>query len=91
MWTNSVAVIAQSFFHNWEARVNGERAPLLRANHAFQGLELPAGESVVELAYVDKWFRTGLWITGTTMLMLIIVVLSWKKLGFRGYARPASK
>jgi hypothetical protein len=28
----------------WEAYLNGKRAPLLRANHAFQAVALPAGE-----------------------------------------------
>ena len=39
----ALVVIAQSFYHNWRAYVDDRPTPLLRANYAFQALEVPAG------------------------------------------------
>ncbi len=55
----AMVVIAQSFFHNWRARVDGQPARLWRANHAFQALEVPAGASRVTLTYEDRTFYCG--------------------------------
>ena len=55
-------VLAQSWYPGWKARVNGIEAPLLRANAAFVGVELPSGLSVVEIAYEPKSIEAGLWI-----------------------------
>jgi hypothetical protein len=41
------------------AMVVGARVPLLRANHAFQALEVPAGQHRVELVYEDRMFHAG--------------------------------
>ncbi len=55
----SVAVIAQAEYPAWEARLNGDPVPILRANHAFQAVALPAGRSEVVMEYHDRWFTTG--------------------------------
>ena len=39
----SLVVVAQTWYHNWRAYVDGQPAPLLRANHAFQAVQVPAG------------------------------------------------
>ena len=59
--------IAQSYSPYWKAWVNGKPVPLVRANHAFQAVPLPAGLSRVELRYIDPGFRLGLGITLTTL------------------------
>jgi Bacterial membrane protein YfhO len=55
----SVVVIAQSFYHDWRASVDGETVPLLRANHAFQAVEVPEGTHIIVLRYVDRAFEMG--------------------------------
>jgi hypothetical protein len=55
----ALVVIAQSFYHNWHAYVDGRPTPLLRANHAFQALEVPAGRHEVTLSYEDRMFHSG--------------------------------
>jgi hypothetical protein len=34
--------MAQGFYYNWRTYVGDRPTPLLRANYAFQGLEIPA-------------------------------------------------
>ena len=56
----ALVVIAQSFYHNWRAQVDGKPARLLRANHAFQALEVPGGgRHHVTLKYEDRAFYAG--------------------------------
>jgi hypothetical protein len=50
----SLVVLAQTFHHSWRATVDGEPVPLLRANHAFQALEVPAGRHGVRLVYRER-------------------------------------
>jgi uncharacterized membrane protein YfhO len=39
--------------------VDGQPATLLRANHAFQAVQVPAGRHHVRLAYEDRMFHIG--------------------------------
>ena len=55
----AMLVVAQSYYHCWQAEVDGKRAPLWRANYAFQAVEVPPGWHEVRLAYVDRAFRYG--------------------------------
>ena len=61
-------VIAQSFYHRWKATVDGQPAPILRANHAFQAVQVPSGEHRVELVYKDTPFRYGACISIVTLI-----------------------
>lgn len=55
----ALVVAAQTWYPRWRARVDGQPAPLLRANYAFQAVEVPAGAHRVELHYEDRAFRIG--------------------------------
>jgi hypothetical protein len=52
-------VVAQPWYPGWHATIDGEPAPLLRANSAFLALDVPAGTHEVELTY-----RPASWIWG---------------------------
>ena len=69
----TIAVIAQSYNRNWQARVDGKHTPVLRANHAFQAIAIPAGKSFVRLDYVDRAFWNGFSISALSTL----ICLSW--------------
>jgi hypothetical protein len=55
----SLVVVAQTWYHNWRAFVVDRPVPLLRANHAFQAIQVPAGRHHVRLAYEDLAFQFG--------------------------------
>jgi hypothetical protein len=58
----SLVVVAQTYYHNWHARLDGSggREPLLlRANHAFQAVEIPAGKHQIHFYYEDRAFEIG--------------------------------
>lgn len=74
----TVAVVAQSFNRNWQAWVDGENVRVLRANHAFQAVAIPAGRSVVRFEYVDNPFWKGLGISLLAALLCVVWIgIDW--------------
>ena len=67
----SLLVIADNWFPAWHARVNGQDAPVLRANHTLRAIPVPAGESTVLVYYASGQLRTGLWVTVLSLLMVL--------------------
>ncbi len=78
----TLAVIAQTYQSAWQATLDGERTRLLRANHAFQAVEIPAGQHRVRLRYVDRSFRLGVAISAVSML---VAGVAWR---WRDRRRP---
>jgi len=64
----SLVVICQSHYPGWCAEVDGQPVPLLRANHAFQAIEIPAGRHQVRVVYSDRQFLAGAGISMATLL-----------------------
>jgi uncharacterized membrane protein YfhO len=65
----SLVVLAQTFYHCWRAFVDDQPVPLLRANYAFQALEVPAGKHRVRLAYLDRAFRMGVGVSAVALVI----------------------
>lgn len=82
----AIVVVAQSYYHNWRALVEGGGARLWRANHAFQALELPAGTHRFSLVYKDRMFFCGAVIS---MLTLAGSLSVWLWLRRRSGPAPA--
>jgi Bacterial membrane protein YfhO len=72
----TLAVIAQSYYEGWQATVNGQPAWIIRANHAFQAVPVPAGRSTVRLDYVDRGFQLGLALSA--LGLAVCSVLWWR-------------
>ena len=79
----ALVVISQSFYPNWRAYVGGRPTPLLRANYAFQALQVPAGRQRVTLVYEDRAFYCGAVIS---LISAAACVAIW----FRGRKRSLS-
>jgi hypothetical protein len=55
----SLVVVAQTWYHDWRAQVDGRPTTLLRANEAFQAVQIPAGRHRIRLTYEDRAFEIG--------------------------------
>jgi len=64
----SMLVLTDQWFAGWEATVDGRRAPVLKANHAFRAVELPGGPHTVEFRFRPSWLPLGIGITVATLL-----------------------
>lgn len=67
----ALVVVAQAYYHNWKASLDGASTRLWRANHAFQALAVPAGRHHVELVYEDRRFQIGAVISAVTLLGIV--------------------
>jgi hypothetical protein len=72
----AMVVIAQSFYHNWRAFVDGQPVAIWRANHAFQALEVPEGRHEVTLIYKDRLFQIGVIISAVTLIVCLVFLTS---------------
>ncbi len=59
----------------WSATINGQPAPLQNWNNAFLALDLPAGESAIELVYEPSGLKLGLILSGLGVLLAVILLL----------------
>jgi hypothetical protein len=71
----AIVSVAQAYYHDWRAYVDGQPTTVWPANHAFQAIEVPRGRHNVRLVYRDDWFFAGAWIStfclGICGLMLL--------------------
>jgi hypothetical protein len=52
-----LAVFSEAAYPDWKAAVDGSPVPLLRANHAFRAVTVPAGTHQVEFHFIPSWRR----------------------------------
>jgi hypothetical protein len=71
----SLVVVSQTYYHDWRAYVDGHETPLLRANHAFQAIQVPAGRHQIRLAYEDRAFEVGASVSIVAWLGCLICLL----------------
>jgi len=69
--TNGLLVVSDAYDDGWNAYIDGQQTDVLRTNHAFRGVALPAGEHEVILRYEPRSLTIGLWTTGFSIVALI--------------------
>ncbi len=75
-------VLADTYYPGWRARVDGQPAEILQANHAFRAVALDAGQHLVVFEYDPLSFRLGAWITvGAALLLAAVLVVGWSQRG----------
>jgi hypothetical protein len=81
-----LAVVAQTYYHDWRAEVDGRPVPLLRANIAFQAVQVPAGAHRVRMYYQDRAFELGAALSVCAWVICLVAGLAFWR---RGLARAA--
>ncbi len=71
----SFLVTSDAFYPGWRASVDGQEAPLYRADYAIRGVMLPPGQHTVSFDYNPRRFYLGAAISGLALLAL--GVLAW--------------
>lgn len=72
----SLVVIGQAYYHLWRAEVDGQPVTLLRANVAFQAVQVPAGTHQVRLVYHDPNLAIG---AGISAISLVVCIAIWRR------------
>jgi hypothetical protein len=65
--------VAENYYPDWHAEVDGKSVALLRAQHSLMALPLPAGSRQVHLFYVSTWDRPGQAISATVFVLLLLL------------------
>lgn len=68
--SDSYLVLTDTWYPGWRVRVDGQEAPLLRADLVFRSVYLSAGSHRVEFEYVPELFRLGCWISAGALLVV---------------------
>jgi len=75
---NALLVIAENWYPDWHARVDGVPVPLLRANHTLRAVPLEAGSHEVEIRYRSSLFVWSLRLSlGVWLLLVVSGGVSW--------------
>jgi hypothetical protein len=72
----SFVLVAENWFPEWEATVDGQPAALLRGNHTMLTVPVPAGARTVELAFRSGTFRTGKLLTLVSLAMVAVAFVA---------------
>ena len=67
----ALLVLTDSFFPGWEAEVDGTREPILRADYAFRGVALAAGEHRVVFRYRPWSFHMGVALAAGALVLAL--------------------
>ncbi|MEA2326979.1 MAG: hypothetical protein QOE68_1938 [Thermoanaerobaculia bacterium] len=70
-------VISEEVWKGWRAYVDGRPAKIVRANHAFLGVFVPAGNHAIRLTYLPQSFVIGRAITFGTLAMIGLAIAVW--------------
>ena len=70
----SLVVLAQTYYHLWHASVDNRPALVLRANYAFQAVEVPAGRHFLRFVYQDSPFLIGACISGLSLVISLVIL-----------------
>jgi len=83
MVDNGLLVLSDVYYPGWLARVDGQPAPIYRANYLLRAVPVEVGQHRVEIYYDPPLFKVGLAITILTLLASGVV------LGRVAFALPA--
>ena len=75
-----VLVIADTYYPGWQARVDGEAAPVLPAYGTLRAVAVPAGRSVVELDFRPRSVLVGVVLAGAAVLLLAALAITSRRL-----------
>ena len=81
--------LADQYFPGWSAEVNGAAREILRADHAFRLVEVPAGESTVTFVYRPLSVRVGALVSAATLLALGVFWIRSRRALAQGSHGPA--
>ncbi len=66
----ALLVVLDNYYKAWHAEVDGAPAPLLRANHTFRAIAVPAGQHEVIMRYSAETVRASAFTSGFMLLLL---------------------
>ncbi len=72
---DGVLVLSEMYAPGWHAVVDGEPAPIWRANAGLRALPLESGQHHIEMIYLPTTFTIGAAISGLVLLLILVAAL----------------
>lgn len=82
--TMGYLVITDAYYPGWRAYLDGNPAPIHRANLAFRAVLVPPGTHVVDFRYEPASLELGLWVTLAALLATGALLVSGRNTPGRG-------
>lgn len=90
--TDQVAVFSEIYYKNgWNAYINGQKVPYVRANYLLRAMPLKAGNYEIEFKFEPKSYSIGNAIALTSSVLLILCILGFIFWQWKSNKKPASK
>ena len=71
-------ILSEPYFPGWLATIDGQPAPLLRADFALRAVPVAAGQHTVELTFRPLSFIIGAIISAATVGVLLLLFVWWR-------------
>ena len=71
----SYLVVAENWFPDWQASVDGQPVEVLRGDYSLISVELPAGAKTVDLKFYSKLYERGKALTLGSLALLVLALL----------------
>lgn len=68
----ALLVLSEIYYPGWQAAIDGQPAPMLRADYILRAIPVPTGEHTVELTFWPFSFTLGAIISAVTLIAVII-------------------
>ncbi len=72
-------VLLDTYYPGWEATVDGQAAPVYRANRIGRAVFVPAGAHRIEFTYRPRPFRIGIWLAASNLAAMLGAAVATKR------------
>jgi len=79
--------VSENYYPGWKALVDGSEEKIYRADYSFRAVPIRAGTHKVEFIYDPESFKIGKWISASTFLVLLAILINGQATKKRG--RPS--
>ncbi|MCY4107880.1 MAG: YfhO family protein, partial [Chloroflexi bacterium] len=73
---NAILVVGDAIYPGWKVRIDGEEAPVMRANMLFKAVPVPAGSHEVAFSYESNAFLLGTRISIASLVALLAAAVA---------------
>lgn len=82
-----VAIFSEVYYKDWNAYIDGKKVDYFKANYVLRGLEIPAGDHVIEFKFEPTIYYAGDKISAASGWLVFLVTIAWAVYMFLKYRK----
>ncbi len=75
----ALLILSEPFYPGWQATIDGQAAPIIRADYILRAIPVPAGDHQIDLTFRPISFIIGAIISGITIIIIIVGVVIFSR------------